>query len=80
MSSTSTPNALAVGERECAAALNMSVAWLRKDRCSAKIIPFSRLGKSVRYDLDRVRVALASVEEGGTAAKGKRSAKCQPTA
>jgi hypothetical protein len=58
---------LAVGEKEAAKALNMSVAWLRKDRRTKRIIPFFKLGDAVRYDLGRVRDAIAAIEEGGTA-------------
>ena len=43
----------------------MSVAWLRKDRSGARIVPFYRLGSSVRYSIDRVREALDKQAEGG---------------
>lgn len=68
-----TPAPIAVDENVCAPAIGKSVAWLRKDRLGAKIIPFYRIGKSVRYDLGRVREALASVEEGGP--RGKAAAR-----
>ena len=54
-----------VDERACALAIRKSVPWLKKDRRTKKLIPFYRIGRSVRYDLDRVRVALLALEEGG---------------
>lgn len=68
MSTTETPRArtIAVDEHACAEAIGMSVAWLRKDRRTARIVPFYRLGSSIRYDLERVHAALvARAEEGG---------------
>ena len=56
---------LAVDEKTLAACLGMSVAWLRKDRSGARIVPFYRLGTSVRYNIDRVREALDKRAEGG---------------
>jgi hypothetical protein len=70
--STPVPSNIAVDEHACAAAIGMSVAWLRKDRRTARQVPFYRLGSSVRYNLDRVKAALAATEEGGPAAKGRR--------
>ncbi len=58
--------AIAVDEHACAEAIGMSVAWLRKDRRTARLVPFYRLGTAIRYDLERVRAALvARAEEGG---------------
>lgn len=72
-SSTSTP--LAVDERAAAAALGMSVAWLRKDRLTSRRIPFYKIGTTVRYNLDRCREALAAFEEGGASTEraGRRA-------
>lgn len=56
---------LAVDEKTLAEAIGMSVAWLRKDRSGARIVPFYRLGSSVRYSIDRVREALDKRAEGG---------------
>lgn len=58
----SPPARIAVDETRCAEALSVSVAWLRKDRRTSRTIPFSRLGRRVLYDLDRVRAVLASLE------------------
>ena len=56
---------LAVDEKTLAEAIGMSVAWLRKDRSGARLVPFFRLGSSVRYNIDRVREALDKRAEGG---------------
>lgn len=56
---------LAVGEYDLAAAIGMSVDFLRKDRSGKRIIPFFRIGKAIRYNPQRVNEALASLEEGG---------------
>ena len=56
---------LAVDEKSLSEAIGMSLAWVRKDRRTNRILPFYRLGKSIRYDLNRVRAALAIREEGG---------------
>lgn len=64
---------IAVDETACAQAIGMSVAWLRLDRRTKRIVPFYRLGGRIRYNLDRVREALAAVEEGGAQTrKGSR--------
>lgn len=63
---------IAVDEYAAAAAINKSVGWMRKDRLGARIIPFYKIGGSVRYNLDRIREALAAVEEGGPAAAGRK--------
>lgn len=54
-----------VDERVCAQSLNKSIGWLRKDRLTKRIVPFVRVGASIRYDLDRVHAIFA--EEGGPA-------------
>ncbi len=58
---------IAVDEKQIAAAIGMSVGFLRKDRQTKRQIPFYRIGGCIRYDLNRVREALAAVEEGGSA-------------
>lgn len=66
---------IAVGEGEAAQAIGMSVFFLRKDRRTKRLIPFYRIGDRILYDLDRVRMALLTLEEGGSAVRGmKRSA------
>lgn len=71
---TQTPQspAIAVGEREAANALGLSVHTLRKDRQNARLFPFYKIGRSVRYDLVRVREALAARELGGPVPAAKR--------
>ena len=55
-------------EREVAAAIGVSVHWVRKDRLTARKLPFYRIGNRCVYDLDRVREALVALEVGGIAA------------
>ena len=57
---------LLVDEVAIAQAIGMSVAWVRKDRRSDRILPFVPMGRSVRYSPARVAEALAKREEGGT--------------
>jgi predicted DNA-binding transcriptional regulator AlpA len=53
------PPAVLVDEREAALAVGKSVSWLQKDRLQGTpVIPFVRVGSSVRYDLAAVREAL----------------------
>lgn len=62
-------------EFAAAEAIGVSVHYLRKDRRTKKLIPFYRLGDRVLYNLDRVREAMLSLEEGGGRLhRGKRGA------
>jgi hypothetical protein len=72
MQQASLPPVGGVDEQAAAAALGMSVGWLRKDRYGKRTIPFFRLGGRIRYDLDRIRCSLAAREEGGVAPRGRR--------
>lgn len=63
-----------VDEHKCAEWLGLSVATLRKDRREARRIPFYKIGSAVRYDLDRVREALAALEVGRPAPRPRRPA------
>ena len=54
-----------VDENIAAKFIGLSVHFLRKDRRNKKLIPFYRIEGSIRYNLDRVREALAAMEEGG---------------
>lgn len=65
---TTNQHRVAVDEKALAPAIGMSLAWIRKDRRTNRIIPFFKIGKSVRYDLGRVSEALARREEGGVTA------------
>jgi len=56
---------LVVDEHAVARAVGMSVDWVRKDRYGKRILPFCRIGGRIRYNLESVRAALSSVEEGG---------------
>lgn len=62
---------IALNEQELASALGMSVSFLQKDRCTRRLIPYYRIGDSIRYDVGRVREALMKLEEGGTQTKGR---------
>lgn len=70
---TPPPPTIAVGEREAATALGLSVHTLRKDRQKARLIPFYKIGRSVRYDMARVREALATREFGNPVPARKRA-------
>jgi hypothetical protein len=65
---------IAISESEAAQALGVSVHFLRKDRQTKRLLPFYKLGGAVRYNLERVREALAAVEEGGTLLKARARA------
>jgi hypothetical protein len=45
--------------------IGVSVSFLRKDRRTARRIPFIRLQGRILYDPERVRQALLALEEGG---------------
>jgi hypothetical protein len=66
-------------EFQLAEARNLKVNSLRADRRKRRLIPFLKLGKSVRYQLKRVDPALATYEVGGPDAvrnaRSKRAAK-----
>lgn len=66
---------IGVSEFDIAKCIGMSVEFLRKDRSGKRLIPFYRIGASIRYNPDRVVQALATLEEGGHAprAKAKKS-------
>jgi len=52
-------------EKELADMLGLSVAWLQRDRRTKRLLPFFRLGGSIRYSPERVRAALDRFQEGG---------------
>ncbi len=56
---------IALTDKQLAEAINMSLSFVRKDRITKRIIPFFRLGDSIRYDVQTVRKALLSRMEGG---------------
>ena len=64
---------IAVDDHVIAKAIGMSVHFIRKDRSTKRIIPFYRVGDRCLYNLDRVREALASLEEGGAQLRGRRA-------
>ena len=66
--------AFAVADKEIAKVIGMSLAWVRKDRATKRILPFFRIGESVRYDVATVRNVMLSRMEGGNVNNGKRPA------
>ena len=56
---------IAMNEVEASQALGMSIHFLRKDRITKRIIPFYKLGGRVLYSPERIKQALAGLEEGG---------------
>lgn len=59
--------AFAVDDRTLAPMLGLSVAFLRKDRRTARTVPFFTLGRAVRYDIATVRQAMLARQMGGAA-------------
>jgi hypothetical protein len=72
METETTQNRLAVREQVVAAETGLSLALLRKDRREGRRIPYFKIGSAVRYNLDRVREALAALEVGGPAPRPGR--------
>lgn len=64
---------IAVDEATAAMAIGMSIHFLRNDRRTKRLIPFYRIGDCIRYDLARVREALAAMEEGAVHLKPRAS-------
>lgn len=56
---------LVLSEIELAQALGISRCWLQHDRRSKRVLPYFRIGGLIRYDMARVTLALAALEEGG---------------
>lgn len=59
MNTPAQPVTALVDEFACAAAIRMSVSWLRNDRRTKRIVPVIRIGTSIRYDMDRVLKSLS---------------------
>jgi hypothetical protein len=75
MSAPSAPTpVLAVDEHVIAAAIGVSVYFLRKDRQHRRRIPYYRLGSRVLYNLERVQEALQALEVGGAQVRGRKRA------
>ena len=62
----------AVPDVEAARVLNVSVAYLRRDRQTKQTIPFIRIGDKCLYEIDRVLALLRSREVGGDKKTKKR--------
>ena len=65
---------------QLAKALNISASFLRKDRRTAKRVPFIRLGDRCLYDLQRAREALLAREEGGQLVPARKRQRTSSTA
>jgi len=65
---------LTVNEFDAADALGVSVHFLRKDRQTRRIIPFSKVGGRVLYNLERVGATVLALEEGGHQRRQRRTA------
>ena len=64
---------LVLTDAEAAKLLGVSVHTLRKDRITARRIPFTKIGDRVFYRLESLRAMLAANETGGPAgAKPRR--------
>ncbi len=70
---------IGVTEFDLAESIGMSVEFLRKDRSGKRLIPFYRIGASIRYNPTRVIEALARLEVGGYAPKPKATKARQST-
>jgi hypothetical protein len=64
---------ISVDETVLAPAIGVSIHFLRKDRQTKRIIPFYRIGGCIRYNIERVKEALATMEEGGNVRSGRTS-------
>lgn len=65
METNSTDARLGIDEHEAARLLGLSVHTLRKDRAGERRIPFYRIGRSVRYNAQRLHETLTALEVGG---------------
>lgn len=69
MLNTAANDLMGLTEKDLAAQIQVSLSWLQHDRITARIIPFYRIGKNIRYNKARVQAALAGLEEGGVSAR-----------
>ena len=59
-------------EKQMAADLNVSVAFLQRDRVTGRYqIPFIKIGRMIRYSRQKVRQRLAELEATSTTARLK---------
>ena len=64
-----------LNEKELAGELKISVSWLQKDRVTARLIPYIKVGpRAVRYDLGQVKASLLTRTEGGPVVAKRRAA------
>lgn len=60
-----------VRDTDISVMIDVSVFWLQKDRTTAQIIPFIKLGDRVLYDPDEVLKAVRGLTRGGP--RGRRT-------
>jgi hypothetical protein len=75
MTTTIASARLFVDEQQLAPLIGVSIHFLRKDRRTARRIPFVRLGDRILYDVERVKRAMLELEEGGPTPESPRNAK-----
>lgn len=56
---------LIADDKAIAKITHMSLPWVRKDRMTKRILPFFRMGRSIRYNVPVVLAALSAHMEGG---------------
>ena len=59
-------------DAELAPLIRLSVGFLQRDRCSAKRIPFVRIGDRVLYDPVAVADAIRGMAQGGSVVRARR--------
>ena len=74
MTSVVANDPIGLTEKAIAAEINVSVSWIQHDRVGARLIPFYRIGKNIRYNKARVHAALAGLEEGGPSTRRRAMA------
>jgi len=79
MATDTSPRQPKVNEKVAAAHVGLSVEALRKDRQGKRRFPFYKIGRTVRYDLQRLDEALAAMECGGPQPRRRRPSRSQAT-
>lgn len=62
-------------EHEVAEAVGLSLGFIRADRIGRRLIPFSKVGGRVVYDLNAVQVAVKALQQGGEASPRQKRSK-----
>ena len=70
-----TPEPIILDEYGVAKLLGLSVAWVRKDRLSERVLSFYRIGKkAIRYNRHTVFSDLQKYQEGGASSRRRAGA------